>query len=100
MTGTWMIVLPKEEQILPTIYYYHPNIKFTVEENPDNFLDTSFNHQEGNFTTRVYQKSGKLQVHYWKSAIPERWKGNTILGALLRANLIATNRQEEVKAVK
>jgi len=32
-----------------------------VEENPDYFLDTSFNHQEGNFTTRVYQKSGKLQ---------------------------------------
>jgi len=31
-------------------------------ENPDHFLDTSFNYQEGNFTTRVYQKPDKLQV--------------------------------------
>jgi len=47
----------------------------------------------------VYQKPGKLQVH-WKSAIPERWKRNTILGALYRAKRIATNWQAEVKAIK
>ena len=70
-----------------------------MEENPDHFPDTSFNHQEGNFTTRVYQKLGKLQVH-WKSAIPERWKRNTILGALHRAKRIATNWKAEVKAIK
>jgi len=58
-------------------------------------LDTTFNHQEGNFTTGVYQKPGKLQVH-WESAIPERWKRNTILGALHRAKRIATNWKAEV----
>lgn len=87
------------DNLLEKLNSYHPNIKFTVEENPDHFLDTSFNHQEGNFTTRVYQKPGKLQVH-WKSAIPERWKRNTILGALHRAKRIATNWQAEVKAIK
>ena len=38
---------------------YHPNIKLTVDENPHHFLGASSNHQEGNFTTRVYQKPGK-----------------------------------------
>ena len=59
------------DNLLEKLNSYHPNIKFTVEDNPDHFLDTSFNHPEGNVTTRVYQKPGKLQVH-WKSAIPER----------------------------
>ena len=87
------------DNLLEMLNSYHPNIKFTVEENPDHFLDTSFIHQEGNFTTKVYQKPGKLQVH-WKSAIPERWKRNTILGALHRAKQIATNWKAEVKAIK
>ena len=67
-------------------------------ENPDYFLDTSFNRQEGNFTTRVYQKPGKLQVHC-KSAIPKRWKRNTILGALHRGKRL-TKWKAEVKAIK
>ncbi|XP_078365461.1 uncharacterized protein LOC144649756 [Oculina patagonica] len=87
------------DSLLDKLNSYHPNIKFTVEENPGHFLDTSFNHHEGNFTTSVYQKPGKLQVH-WKSAIPERWKRNTILGALHRAKRIATNWQAEVKVIK
>ena len=67
-----------------------------MEEHPDHFLDSSFNHQEGNFTTKVYQKPGKLQVH-WKSAIPERWRRNTILGALHRAKRKATNWKAAIK---
>jgi len=59
------------DSLLEKLNSYNPNIKFTVEEHPDHFLDTSFNRQEVNFTTRVYQKPGKLQVHC-KSAIPER----------------------------
>ena len=66
--------------LLENLNSYHPNIKFTVEENPDHFLDTSFTHQERHFITKVHQKPGKLQVH-WKSAIPHKWKRNTILGA-------------------
>ena len=85
--------------LLENLNSYHPNIKFTVEENPDHFLDTAFTHQEKNFVTNVHQKSGKLQAH-WKSAIPHKWKRNTILGALHRAKRIATNWQEEVQVVK
>ena len=87
------------DTLLENLNSYHPNITFTAEENPDRFLDTSFNYQDGNFITRVYQKPGKLQIH-WKSAIPERWKSNTILGALHRAKRIATNWKEEVKVIK
>ena len=78
---------------------YHPNIKFIVEENPDHFLDTSFIHQEGSFTTKVYQKPGKLQVR-WKSAFPERWKCNTILDVLHRTKRTASDWKAEVKAIK
>ena len=85
--------------LLENLDSYHPNIKFTVEETPDHFLDTAFTHQEGNFITKVHQKPGKLQVH-WKSAIPHKWKRNTILSALHRAKRIATNSQEEVQAIK
>jgi len=69
-----------------------------VEENPDNSLDTSFNHQEGNFTSRVCQKPGKQKIH-WKLAIPERWKRN-ISPVLHRAKRIATNWKAEVKVIK
>ena len=85
--------------LLENLNSYQPNIKFTVKENPDHFLDSSLKQKYGNFITRVYQKPAKPQVH-WKSAIPERWKRNTILRALHRAKRIATNWKEEVKTIK
>ena len=33
--------------LLENLNSYHPNIKFTVEGNPEHFLDTSFNYQDG-----------------------------------------------------
>ena len=78
---------------------YHPNIKFTFEGHPKHFLDTSFDYKEGKFSTKVYKKPGKLQVH-WISATPEKWKCNTIIGTLHGAKQIATNWDEEVKAIK
>ena len=87
------------DTLLENLNSYHPNTKFTVEEDPDHFLDTSFEYKDGKLITKVYQKPGKLQVH-WKSAIPERWKRNTILRTLHRAKQIATNWQEEVKTIR
>ena len=59
---------------------YHLNIKFTVEENPDHFLDTTFNQQEGNFTTRVYQKTGKftstLEISYYSRCLTSSKKNS------------------------
>ena len=87
------------DTLLENLNSYHPNTKFTVQEDPSHFLDTSFEYKDGKLITKVYQKPGKLQVH-WKSAIPERWKRNTILGALHCAKQIATNWQEEVKTIR
>ena len=60
------LLLHKKESQCPDILLenlnsYHPNIKFTVEENPDHFLDTAFTHQEGNFITKVHQNQGNYK---------------------------------------
>ena len=46
------------DNLLEKLNSYHPRIKFTMEENPDQFLDTSFNHQKGTFTTKNYKYIG------------------------------------------
>ena len=58
---------------------HHPTIVFTVEENPDHFLDTSFTYVN-KFNCKVYKKPGKLPTH-WKSEIPTKCKRNGITGA-------------------
>ena len=52
---------------------YHPNIKFTVEENPGHFLDTELLYENGKFERSVYYKPGKVPTH-WSSEIPLKWK--------------------------
>ena len=47
-----------------------------------------FQPSRGKLHHQSLPKPGKLQVH-WKSVIPERWKRNTILGAVYRAKRIA-----------
>ena len=47
--------------LLENLNSYHPNIKFTVEENPDHFLDTAFTQQEGKI---LLLKSIKNQGNY------------------------------------
>ena len=37
------------DQLLDRLNNYHPNIKFTVEENPDHFLDTAFSYGNDSF---------------------------------------------------
>ena len=78
---------------------YHPNIKFTCEENPDHFLDTAFHNQNGTFNCKVYRKPGKLPIH-WKSQTPKKWKRNCIIGALHRAKRISTNFYQEIKVIE
>ena len=48
------------DQLLDRLNNYHPNIKFTVEENPDHFLDTAFSYGNDSFDCKVYKKPGKL----------------------------------------
>ena len=86
-------------QLLESLNSYHPNIQFTVEKEPTRFLDTAFTVKEGKFSTSFYKKPGKQQVH-WKSAIPKKWKKNTITGALHRAKRITSDWQSEVQTIK
>lgn len=61
---------------------FYPNITFTAEEDPKQFTDISCESTKAKFTIhhKSQQKTGKLQVHR-KSAISERWKHITSLGA-------------------
>ena len=66
---------------------YHPNIKLTVEINPNKFMDTEIIENEGDMETKVYRKTTKLPVP-WASNVPKRYKRNTI-------NTIASNLDNE-----
>jgi len=43
---------------------YHPKIKFTVEENPNRFLDASMEILNGKANTSVYRKPNKPIGHH------------------------------------
>ena len=87
------------DQLLESLNSYHPNIQFTVEKEPTHFLDTAFTVKGRKFSTSVYKKPSKQQVH-WKSAVAKKWKKNTITGALHRAKRIISDWQSEVKTIK
>ena len=56
---------------------YHPNIKLTIEINPNKFFDTEIIDKEGAIETNVYRKATKLPVP-WASNIPKRYKKNIV----------------------
>ena len=49
----------------------HPKIKYTIEVDPDKFLDTKIIQENCIVTTEVNRKDRKLPVH-WTSRIPKR----------------------------
>ena len=78
---------------------YHPNIKLTIEINPNKFLDTEIIENKGVIETKVYRKTTKLPVP-WASNISKRYKRNTINTDLYRAKRIATNLDNELVIIK
>ena len=50
----------KPDDLLERLNSYHPNIVFTVEGNPDHFLDIAFTYDD-KFNCRVYKKPGNYQ---------------------------------------
>ena len=80
----------KPDSLFSAINYYHPNINFTVEENPTKFLDTKMEIVDGKVTTSVYRKPNKLPIHC-SSRVPKRYKRNTINGDLNRSYRISMN---------
>ncbi|KAL9977773.1 hypothetical protein ACROYT_G015213 [Oculina patagonica] len=86
------------DALLERLNRYHPNIVFTVEENPDHFLDTAFSYTN-KFNCSVFKKPGKLPTH-WKSEVPTKWKRNCITGALHRAKRISTDFEKDIKTLE
>ena len=86
------------DQLFERLNNYHPNIIFTVEEDPDHFLDTKFKYDNQSFHRSVYRKPGKVPTH-WSSKVPTSWKRNSILGALHRAKRISTDLKSDVREI-
>lgn len=86
------------DDLLEHLNSHHPTIVFTVEENPDHFLDTSFTYVN-KFNCKVYKKPGKLPTH-WKSEIPTKWKINCVTGALHRVKRISSDFDNDAETIE
>jgi len=80
---------------------FHPKLNFTVENEPDRFLDCAFvkNTETRTFTTKVFHKPNKLPIH-WSSQTPRRYKRNAITCELHRAFVISDHFDEEVEGIR
>ena len=87
------------DKLYESLNNYHPNIKLTIEINPNKFLDTEIIENKGVIETKVYRKTTKLPVP-WSSNIPKRYKRNTINTDLYRAKRIATNLDNKLVIIK
>ena len=88
------------DKLLSRLMNFHPKIKFTVEVNPEKFLDTRliFKH-DGVCETRVFRKPNKVPLH-WHSKTPVRYKRNAIIGDLTRAKRISGCFTDEVEIIR
>ena len=77
----------------------HPNIKYTIETMPENFLDTKIIYEDNQIKTKIHRNERKLPA-YWTSRIPKRYKQNAINADLNRAARIASTFTEEISAMK
>ena len=103
MIGMLTIVFSKKKKGEPDALFerlnrYHPSIAFTVEENPDHYVDTAVSYTN-KFNCSVFKKPGKLSTDY-KSEVPTKWKRNCITGALLRAKRIFTDFEKDIKILE
>ena len=90
----------QNDPLFEALNKYHPNMKFTLENNPTKFLDTELIWKEdGHCSTNVYQKPNKIP-NCWESKIPKRYKRNTIKTDLHRAKKISSNFQNELKIIE
>ena len=90
----------QQDVLFEALNNFHPNIKLTIEINPEKFLDTkTLLKNEGVVTTQVYQKENMKAVPC-VSKIPKRYKRNTISGDLHRYRKIASNFDIEIRAIK
>ena len=70
-----------------------------IEVNPSKFLDTEIMINNGIIETSVVAKQSKIP-NYWSSAVPKKYKRNTILGDLHRAHKISSNFELEKQRIR
>ena len=88
------------DELFSKLNSFHPKIKFTVEVNPQKFLDTKLIlNNDGVCETRVFRKPNKVPLH-WHSKTPVRYKRNAIIGDLTRAKRISDCFTEEVEIIR
>ena len=88
----------QEDALFTKLNTYHPNMKFTEEQNPKNFLDTGIHRQDDNITTTVYTKPNKLPIP-WTSRIPKKYKKNSLRTELYRAKQISSDFNYELERI-
>ena len=89
----------KSDTLFDVLNSYHPNIKFTLEQNPKRFLDTQIIKENNRIKTQAFVKKSMYPVH-WSSKVPFRYKKNAINGELHRAKKISSNFQSETTRIK
>ena len=89
----------KSDTLFDVLNSYHPNIKFTLEQNPKRFLDTQIIKENNRIKTQAFVKKSMYPVH-WSSKVPFRYKKNVINGELHRAKKISSNFQSETTRIK
>ena len=72
------------DSLFENLNNYHEKIKFTIETNPEKFLDTRLLLENNIIKNEVYRKTNKLPVNL-KLKIPKRCKRNAINGDLCRS---------------
>ena len=89
----------RDDTLFKKLNSYHPNTKFTVDPNPDQFLDTAIHRENDNITTSVYTKPNKLPIP-WTSRIPKKYKRNSLKTELYRAKQISSDFNAEIDRIK
>ena len=74
-------------------------MKYTVEVNPEIFLDTKVVYSNDVIITEVKHNERKLPV-YWSSKVLKWYKGNVIISDLNRATHIASFPADEIPKTK
>ena len=89
----------ESDTLFDALNSYHPNIKFTLEQNPKRFLDTQIIKENNGIKTQVFVKKSMYPVH-WSSKVPFCYKKNAINGELHRVKKISSNFQSEIARIK
>ena len=86
------------DNLFQALNSYHTKIKYTIEVDPDKFLDTKIIQENGFVMANVNRKDRKLPV-YWTSRISKRYKRNSITSDLNGALRISSCLNDEIPKI-